>query len=215
MTAAPPGVTIRALRPDEVDAALEVIARSFHDDPGALIIEPDPARRRDALRHLTGPVVRAALPHGHVAAAVTPDGTIVGVATWLPPGHDAPTDAELREAGLDDAEAAVPDAAARMGPMAAALDRLHERSISGDHWRLEFFGVDPAWQGTGLGAALIETGHRHADAAGQLCWLETFTRRNVDWYARRGYRVAAQGTVPTGEPIWGLIRDPRRPAQAG
>jgi predicted N-acetyltransferase YhbS len=206
----PGGVTIRPIRPADVEAAIEVVARAFHEDPGAVIIEPDPDRRHEAMRQLTGPVVRAAVPHDHVTVAVAPDGSVVGVATWLPPGKDTPTDEELLAAGLAEAHAEVPEAAARMGPMAEALEDLHAGGVTGDHWRLEFFGVDPAWQGTGLGAALIETGHAKADAAGQPCWLETFTQRNVDWYARRGYRVAVRSSVPTGEPIWGLIRDPQR-----
>jgi GNAT superfamily N-acetyltransferase len=209
MTSPPAGVTIRQIRPEDIPGAIEVVARSFHEDPGALIVEPDAARRHEAMLHLTGPVVRAAVPHGHVTVAVAPDGSIVGVATWLPPGKESPTDEELLAAGQAEGRAAVPEAAVRMGPMAEALENLHASNMGGDHWRLEFFGVDPAWQGTGLGVALIETGHAKADAAGQPCWLETFTQRNVDWYARRGYRVAATSTVPTGEPIWGLIRDPQ------
>jgi ribosomal protein S18 acetylase RimI-like enzyme len=204
-------IEIRTLRLDEVPAAVEMLARAFHDDPGALIIEPDPGPRPIALGALFAPVVRQAVPLGHVAAAVGADGRIVGVATFLPPGHDTASEAELVAAGLPDAEAAVPAAAERMGPMVAFLEAQHVAAISGPHWRLEFFGVEPSLQGSGVGNDLIVTGHTAADAAGERTYLETFTTRNVAWYERRGYRVVIEGIVPgTDVPVWGLIREPSR-----
>jgi GNAT superfamily N-acetyltransferase len=157
---------------------------------------------------LVAPVVRQALPFGHVAAARLED-RIVGVATFLPPGHDTATDEEMIAAGLLEAIAAVPAAAERMGPMVGFLEAQHVRAIDGPHWRLEFFGVEPDLQGSGVGGRLIETGHVKADAGGERCYLETFTRKNVAWYVKRGYRVAIEGIVPgTDIPVWGLIREP-------
>jgi ribosomal protein S18 acetylase RimI-like enzyme len=202
---------IRPLALDEVDAAVAVLARAFQDDPGALIIEPDPVLRPAAERALFAPVVRQAVPLGHVAAAVDPGGAIVGVATFLPPGHDTPSEDEMVAAGLLEAVAAVPAAAERMSPMVEYLDAQHAAAIDGPHWRLEFFGVEPALQGSGIGVDLIATGHAAADAAGERVYLETFTRQNIAWYERRGYRVVIDGIVPgTTVPVWGLIREPAR-----
>ena len=205
-----PGLEIRLLRLDEVGAAAEMLARAFHEDPGALIVEPDAARRGAATQALFAPVVRQAVPLGHVAAALEPSGRVVGVATFLPPGHDTPTDEELVAAGLLDGVAAAPEAAERMGPMVAFLEAQHQRAIEGPHWRLEFFGVEPSLQGSGIGNDLIRTGHAAADAAGERVYLETFTAQNVAWYERRGYRVVIEGVVPgTDIPVWGLVRDPQ------
>ncbi len=207
---APADIAIRPIGPEEVLAAVEMLSRAFQDDPGALIVEPDPLLRPEATRSLFAPVVRAAQRWGHVVAAVRPDGTIGGVATWLPPGHETTSEAELADAGWPEAVAAVPAAAARNDPMIAFLEAQHERAIGRPHWRLEFFGVDPGLQGTGVGSRLLETGHAVADAGGEPCWLETFTRENVAFYERRGYRVVIEGMVPgTGVPLWGLIREPR------
>ncbi|MEA2196299.1 MAG: hypothetical protein QOJ25_350, partial [Solirubrobacteraceae bacterium] len=41
-------------------------------------------------------------------------------------------------------------------------------------------------------------------------YLETFTTKNVGWYAKRGWAVVIEGIVPgTDTPVWGLIREPR------
>ena len=203
-------IDVRPLRTGEADAALEVLGRAFFEDPGAIIVEPDPALREAACRQLFGPVVRSALPFGHVAAAVDGDGRVLAVATWVPPGHEIATNDELVAAGLLDAIAAVPEAAARMNPMVGFLEAQHTRAIVGPHWRLEFFGVDPDLQGTGIGGRLLDAGHETIDARGERCYLETFTTKNVSFYEKRGYRVIVEGAVPGSQtPVWGLIRDPR------
>ena len=207
------GFEIRLLRPDELEPAVAMLARAFFHDPGALIVEPDPRLRPATIGAFFAPVVRWALPFGHVAAAATATGQIAGVATFVPPGHDTPTEAELSVAGFAEAEAAFPEAAARNGPMVAFLEAQHTAAIDGPHWRLEFFGVDPDFQGSGLGGRLIETGHAKADAAGERVWLETFTAENVRWYEGRGYRVVSVARVPgSAFTIWGLIREPQRTA---
>lgn len=206
----PAGYEIRPLGPDELEPAVAMLARAFFEDPGALIVEPDPALRERVLQALFAPVVRWALPFGHVAAAVDARGAIGGIATFVPPGHDTPTPAEVEAAGFAAADAAVPDAAARNGPMVAFLEARHAAGIRGPHWRLEFFGVDPSSQGSGLGSRLIATGHAKADAAGERVWLETFTAENVRWYERRGYRVVSEAPVPgSAFTLWGLIREPQ------
>jgi ribosomal protein S18 acetylase RimI-like enzyme len=205
----PSEVTIRPLRGEEVAPASDMLARAFHEDPGGLIIEPDATLRPAALRALFAPVVRYAVPLGHVAAALDREGRIVGVATFLPPGHETPGDDELIASGLLDAVSAVPAAAERMGPMVGFLEAQHAAAIGGGHWRLEFFGVDPSLQGAGVGSALIATGHAAADAAGGRTYLETFTAKNVGWYERRGYRVVIEGIVPdTTTRVWGMVREP-------
>jgi GNAT superfamily N-acetyltransferase len=205
----PGDLEFRPLRAEEVDGAAEMLARAFRDDPGSIIIEPDPSKREAANRTLFPVIVRHAVGVGEVTAAIA-DGRILGIATWLPPGRVLPTEDELVAAGLLDAVAAVPEAATRMGPMVAFLDDQMRRAISGPHWRLEFFGVEPELQGSGIGNRLIESGHRRANAAGERCYLETFTMKNVAWYAKRGWAVVIEGIVPGAETtVWGLIRQPR------
>jgi GNAT superfamily N-acetyltransferase len=202
-------VAIRPLRADELDQAAAMLARAFLDDPGSLIVEPDASRREAAILTLFRPVVRHGLAVGEVTAAVASDGAVMGIATWLPPGRVIPTEEEIAVSGLLDAIAAEPAAAERMGPMVAYLDAQMEHAIDRLHWRLEFFGVEPSNQGTGLGSRLVAPGHARADANGEPCYLETFTRKNVAWYEKRGYRVATEGVVPrTDVPVWGLIREP-------
>jgi ribosomal protein S18 acetylase RimI-like enzyme len=202
--------SIRPLRTSDLPAAVELLTRAFHEDPGALIIEPDAARRPAALRIMFAPVVRWAQAYGEVATAVAADGRIGGIATFVPPGHESPTPDEIEAFDFRAGERLVPEAWSRNEPMVDFIESQHERAIQGPHWRLDFFGVEPELQGAGLGGRLIATGHAKADAAGERVWLETFTPQNVRWYEGRGYRVVCEAPVP-GSPftLWGLVREPQ------
>ena len=74
---------------------------------------------------------------------------------------------------------------------------------------LDSIAVEPACQGRGLGAALIAAGLTQAAAAGVPAFLSTGTRRNVDVYARSGFRVVDEADAPGGGPhIWFMRREP-------
>jgi GNAT superfamily N-acetyltransferase len=76
-------------------------------------------------------------------------------------------------------------------------------------WHLDAVGVAPAWQGTGVGAALIKHGLGFARADGVGAWLETGTPRNVAYYERLGFRVVHALDAPDGGPqIWFMRWDP-------
>ncbi len=96
----------------------------------------------------------------------------------------------------------------RMLAMTGEIERQHERLITGPHFRLEFFGVGPSKQGSGIGSVLIEHGHRIADARGLPCYLETFTEPNLRYYERRGYRIVGEYVVGEDVPVHGMVRPP-------
>ena len=111
-------------------------------------------------------------------------------------------------------EASGPEASQRLLAMVGELEAQHERLTDGTHRRLDFFGVDPTAQGSGIGSALMDDGHRRADELGLPCYLDTFTQENVRYYARRGYEQVGEFTVGDEIPVYGLIRPPRqRPAE--
>ena len=169
------------------------MGRAFFNDPGAIFVEPDVSRRAEVNAAFFAVFIRMGLASGDVVT--TPD--LAGVAVWLPPTHPTASAADLELAGLREAEAIAGEAATeRMGVMVEHFERLHGQAIPEPHWRLELLGVEPARQGAGIGSALIAPGHERADRAGERCALETFTPRDVAFYERRGYRVAASGPIP-------------------
>ena len=197
------------LSPTDVDAAAQVLVRSFVDDPGLHFVLPDVADRARLGPSLARTVVHYVMRCG--APLATPDG-VRGVALWFPPDAPAPTEADLTETGL----AGVPD---QIGPEAWQrfqrllnhLDALHPRYAPDPHWYLAMLGVDPAWQRQGIGEALMQPVFTAADREGLCCYLEAPTAGNARYYERRGFRVVAETDVPDSEVhIWLMRREPRQ-----
>lgn len=198
-------VSIRRATRDDADACALVLARAFQDDPGTVIFEPDDARRATLLPGFFRTFVAAALDEdGDLVVAGDP---VSGIASWFGPERHGPSPDAMGANGFGDVlEAAGPEATQRLLAMVGELEVQHERLTDGPHLRLEFYGVDPAAQGSGIGSALIEHGHRRADELGIPCYLETFTQQNVRFYGNRGYELAGEYTVGDGIPVYGLIR---------
>ena len=185
-----------------------MLARAFHYDPGTVLFLPDSARRAAILPRFFRAFVAASLAeHGDLVVA---DDPVVGIASWFGPDRHGPSPDAMGGNGFGDVlEAAGPEASQRLLRMVGELDAQHDRLASGQHLRLEFFGVDPPSQGSGIGSALMEHGHRRADELGIPCYLETFTHENVRFYQGRGYELVGEYEVGDGVPVYGLLRGPK------
>ncbi len=202
---------VRPATPSDVEACASVLAAAFQDDPGTMVYEPDPDRRGDIL---------PAFFRTFVAASLAEDGDLVvagdpvnGVASWFGPDRYGPTPDAMGANGFGEVLAlAGPEASQRLLDMVGEIEAQHEQLTDGPHLRLEFYGVVPQRQGSGIGSALIDHGHRRADELGLPCYLETFAESNVRFYERRGYQVVGEFTVGDGVRGYGMRREPSIPA---
>ncbi len=197
-----------ALRPAtlaDLDACAAVLAQAFQDDPGAIVFDPDPARRADMLPGFFRAFVAASLAED--ADLVVAGDPVDGIASWFGPVRHGPSDAAMDANGFGEVlQRWGPELSERLLAMTGEIERQHERLITGPHLRLEFFGVDPSRQGSGIGSVLIEHGHWIADERGLPCYLETFTEPNVRYYERRGYRIIGEYPVGDSVPVYGMVR---------
>ena len=195
---------------DRLAEAASVLARSFHDNPNFVHLFPDERARARALPHLQQTCLRDTLGFGHVYAA-TLRGELVGVAAWLPPGaFPLSPRRQLRALpGTVRMLAASPVSIPRLLRFMAGVTRLHPAQ---PYWYLEVVGVEPAARGLGVGTRLLEPILARADEAGQPCYLETMTERNVAWYGKLGFEVREAGVsfTPGGPPNWTMLRHPRQ-----
>ncbi|HEY8584255.1 MAG TPA: GNAT family N-acetyltransferase [Capillimicrobium sp.] len=192
---------VDGLRADEVPEAGAVLARAFADDPlWTFLFGPRPLR---VARVACTGLLRDHHRHGRVDAARDEAGRVVGVAAWLPPGAfplglrrelaGAPTWAKV---GL-----LRPRSAPRAIRSVIALDALHPDE---PHWFLSLLGVDPSWQGRGVGSRLLPPVLEQAG----LVHLDTSKPANLPWYRRFGLEPVEQiVSVPGAPPSWALRRD--------
>jgi GNAT superfamily N-acetyltransferase len=129
-----------------------------------------------------------------------------GAAVWFPPGRWS--------VGVSDFLRTLP-AWLRVTGLRALSSRLHglyaltqQRPPEGDAWSLEVLGVHPSAQRRGVGSRLVEYGLEQARRDGVGAFLLTSSSEVLPFYARFGFSVANELTVPGGPPMWSLWRRP-------
>ena len=76
------------------------------------------------------------------------------------------------------------------------------------HFYLAVLGTHPDHQGRGIGSALMRPVLELCDREGLPAYLESSKERNIDFYARHGFRVTQELRLPKGPPMWPMWRDP-------
>lgn len=197
---------MRPLRPEEVPAAAEALARSFDGDPMYRFLLPE-RRRLDWLRFLMRGALEVAMPDGHV---FTVDG-VPGAIGLLPPGRYPPPGRRLstyffRRGARPPMPFPGPRLLWRSNRVISVMERLH---LADPHYYVQVVGVDPAHQGRGYGRALLEPAVGLADRDRVPGYLETTNEANLPLYRRFGFEVVEAVTLPGYPPLWTMRREPR------
>jgi ribosomal protein S18 acetylase RimI-like enzyme len=138
--------------------------------------------------------------------------TLKGVACWTAPGQANLNGWQMLRSGF-----ALPRAIMRYRPatrerfltVLAVMERVrHEVMPKNNYWYLWALGVEPDYQGQGIGGRLLQPVLEKANAAGLACYLETETERNVTLYRKHGFYVAREETIAwLDQKIWMLRRE--------
>jgi ribosomal protein S18 acetylase RimI-like enzyme len=202
MTAAD-STEVRDLRPDEVPAAFDVLARGMRDNPlHVAAYGDDPERRLRCHRRLVRGLFGAFGAQQPICALR--DGVVVGVTGVAPVGTCQPTVTQ-RLRLLPAVVALGPRTAARVGSWISAWAK---RDPDEPHVHLGPLAVDAHLQGQGIGSLIIDEHCRRLDAAGEVGYLETDKAENVGFYERFGFEVVGEEPV-IGVPNWFMRREPR------
>jgi len=194
----PPGVR-RVAHEDHARLA-EVLARAFLDDPVTAYFYPS---SRTRLRHARR-FFRARLATLSRQEQVWTTEDLHGAALWSLPG-------QWRERARDSLRL-LPSAPGLLPhPVRAvkAVQVIEERHPPERHFYLSVLGIDPAEQGRGLGSALLRPVLDLCDEERFGAYLESSKERNVDLYARHGFRVRERISLPDGPSLWLMWRHPR------
>jgi ribosomal protein S18 acetylase RimI-like enzyme len=195
--------TVRALHKEEFPAAAAVTSRALADSPSSVAIYgEDPMT---ALAGLHGELVPylELLPSPQMAALA--GNCVVAAAVVAPPGGCLGAFLSGQTAGL--LRSPLPPLG---DPTRAHVFWAHwaEADLAEEHWHIGPVGVEPGYQGRGLGGAVMGALCAWLDDGDRLAWLETDKARNVRFYSGLGFDVAHEATV-LGVETWYMRRDPR------
>jgi ribosomal protein S18 acetylase RimI-like enzyme len=149
-------------------------------------------------------VMGDALRHGHVDAIVR-NGRVVATASWLAPGNaPRPWQQELR-VSIGSARGLITSRNRIKG--IKLLDAMAKKHPKDSHWYLGLLGVDPAFQGKGLGGTLLTHRLEECDASHMPAYLETQKPENLPFYERFGFKVRDEISDDGCPTLWTMWRD--------
>ena len=181
---------VRSAQQGERDDAISTLVLAFADDPTTRWLYPEPGHYLERMPDLVEAYGGRAFTEG--TALVTEGCT--GAALWLAPGVE-PDPAAIEGAVLGSTRAAIHCDLVSVGEQLASY---HPRE---PHWYLPMIGVDPVWQGRGVGGALLRRVLEICNREDLPAYLESSSPRSVSLYRRCGFEVV--GAVQAGSsPTW-------------
>jgi len=195
--------TVRRATAQDIPALARMLARAFLDDPVASWAwRPDDLRLR-ALERFQAVRLRQLL----AGEEIWTTDELTCAALWAPPGS---WHTSLRETAMLVPSFLHPRLFVRMPLVALGwekLERTHPRTPS--HFYLALLGTEPQAQGKGLGSAVMGAVLEQCDRDQVGAYLESSKERNIDFYARHGFRVLEEIRLLRGPSMWKMWRDPR------
>ena len=172
--------TVRKAKPDELGRLAAVLARAFYDDPPIRWVITDDGRRRKLFERSFGLYLRRLWFKQD--ACYTTD-SVVGATSGSCRGNGRSGSSQLAPAALDGADQRP---AASADP--ARARRAGVESSVEPHYYLPLVGVEPEWQGRGLGTALMRPIVERCDGEKVPAYLEATTPRNRALYGATASR---------------------------
>jgi GNAT superfamily N-acetyltransferase len=178
------------------------LARAFHDDPAfSWVLRADPRRMRILQRGFELFLRRVWMEQEETYTTAD----AVAVAVWERP--------EEWKLGTVRQLLMLPSMARIFGRhmprLLRALVTLESKHPRDPHYYLAFVGVEPEWQGRGLGAGVLAPVLQRCDSERVPAFLEASTPRSRALYEHHGFTVTEEFVLGVGAPPqWRMWRSP-------
>ncbi len=182
----------------ERNRAIATLVLAFSADPIMRWLYPEPTRYVTAFPELLVAFGGASFAEETVWGL----GDFSAVALWMRPGVDPDgpaTVAHLEATVLGD----------RLDEMLAMLGQMDGAHPTTPLWYLPWFGTDCHRQGEGMGSQLMRGCLAIVDRDHLPAYLDSTNPRNVPFYERNGFEVAAESQAGSSPPIISMLRDAR------
>ena len=225
-------VGVRTAIPVDLPRVVDSMASAFFDNPITIWHLPDESRRLDVMRGFFKVLLETV--YKRFGLVYTNVGEVASGAMWV--AHDVQQDQrpvpglpllECRTCNTPRAHGRLPrnmvvppDTSAALDRASAALFRDFPRTFDlfelfdahhprEPHYHLQFIGVRPGCQGTGIGTALLRAMTDRCDLEGVAAYLEADERSRL-LYAKHGFEAIGDIRLPKGPSFWPMWRAPRK-----
>lgn len=224
-------VAVRAATRADFPRVADALASAFFDNPITIWHVPDESRRLDVMREFFTALLENV--YTRFGLVYTNAGEVASGAMWI--AHDAQGDREKKpglpvewcrtcntpralgrlphnmvvppetSAELERALAVVFRDSPRTFELFELFDAHHPQD---PHYCLQFIGVRPDRQGTGIGSALLRAMLDRCDLEGAAAYLEADEKSRF-LYLKHGFEASGKRRVPRGPTFWPMWRAPR------
>ncbi len=184
---------IKIAQTSDESGAIDALTLAFGADPMTRWSLPDPAVYLATFPSIAKAFGGSAFQGG--TAYLAPG--FAGAALWLPPGAGSDEESLMRlfdDNVGDDVKEDLP----------AIFEQMQKFHPTEPHWYLPMIGVDPAYQGSGVGSALMAEALKTVDQDGLIAYLESSNLKNISLYQRHGFEVIGEiqsGRSPVLRPM--------------
>ncbi len=187
--------TVSTVANDDRERAIATQTMAFSTDPIVRWIWHDSQQYLKSFPEFIRLFGGDAFDHGTAFVA----GDFYGVALWHPPAvhGDDEKIGVMVEASLFDED---------KEKVFAFFDQMGPFHPDEEIWYLPLIGVEPMWQGKGLGGALLEHALAKCDADHKPAYLEATSEGSRDLYARHGFEVTGTIQIADSPPMWPMLR---------
>ncbi len=186
----------------DIEALSDVLRAAFWDDPVMMWMLPDEKSRSRRLAGLFKVLLKT---HYLSMRTVWTTPEQQGGALWAPPKHWRIPTWDIVRAG--------PGLALALGLRSITalrfLEEVDKQHPSEPHWYLGVLGTGPAYQGKGIGSALMQPVLERCDREGLPAYLESSKEQNIPFYSRHGFEVTGEITAMGGPTLWPMWREPQ------
>ncbi len=196
-----PPIEVEQAEKADTTGLIQILAKAFQTEPAFSFIIPDAVQRERRLPKAFAVIVGEDMKKGRIFKT-----SIDAAATmWRAPGR-------MRDNKWDEIRTAIPyllafgDAIGRGAKVAALITK---NLPDEDCWYLHYAGCVPAYQGKGMGGAVIREGLAAVDSERSKAYLETADEANLAIYQSLGFAIIKTWKVPDGPQFWGMMRAAR------
>jgi GNAT superfamily N-acetyltransferase len=200
----------KRLSEDQIEAASEVAARAFQQDPLNKYYYPDSNERKikNVLRCQN--IILLGILSGEVYISSE---NVEGIAIWIPykiKDYQARTPSKdiirklrrvKREVYSDR------QISEKIATVTEIFNSLHLKYANFPHWHLTFLAVDPVYQGKGFASLLLNNKLQEIDKLLLPSYLDVQNKKNLSLYEHFGFELVGKKRIPNSDIYYhGMLR---------